>query len=239
MIWHIFLGGRKIKMTKVLIFDSSSLISLAMNGLYDEIAALKKVFNGKFIIPKEVKEEAIDKPLTIKKFELEALKLKKLYDTKVLESPSSLGINEKEVSIKAIEFMDKANATFHERNTNIRIMDLGESACIALSGMLNQRGIENVMVIDERTARMLTEKPENLEKLLIKKLHTNIRANRDNFKRFRGFKVIRSSELVYIAYKKGLVNLKGGPVLDALIYAVKFKGCSISEEEIGEIENIK
>ena len=212
---------------------------MAMNGLYEEIVLLKKIFNGKFIIPKEVREEAIDKPLTIKKFELEALKLKELYDTKVLESPSSLNIDEKEISVKAIEFMDKANATFHERNTNIRIMDLGESACIALSGILSQKGIENVMVIDERTARMLTEKPENLEKLLIKKLHTNIRADRNNFKGFRGYKIIRSAELVYIAYKKGLINLKKGPILDALLYAVKFKGCSISEEEIREIEEIE
>ena len=116
---------------KVLIFDSSSLISLAMNGLYDELVSLKKIFNGKFIIPKEVKAETIDKPLTIKKFELEALKLKELYDNKILESPSSINIDETEISIKAIEFMDKANSTFHERNTNIRIMDLGESACIA------------------------------------------------------------------------------------------------------------
>lgn len=224
---------------KALIFDSSSLISLAMNGLYDELVALKKIFNGRFIIPKEVKEETIDKPLTIKKFELEALKLKELLDNKILESPASLNINEREVSVNTQEFMNRANSTFHEGKNNIRILDLGESACIALSEILNKKGIENVMVVDERTARMLVEKPENLEKLLSKKLHTNIRADRDNFKKFKGFKIIRSAELVYLAYKKGLVNLKKGPVLDALLYAVKFKGCSISEEEIREIENIK
>ncbi|MBI2045694.1 hypothetical protein HYT23_06555 [Candidatus Pacearchaeota archaeon] len=224
---------------KALIFDSSSLISLAMNGLYDELVALKKIFNGRFIIPKEVKEETIDKPLTIKKFELEALKLKELLDNKILESPASLNINEREVSVNTQEFMNRANSTFHEGKNNIRILDLGESACIALSEILNKKSIENVMVVDERTARMLVEKPENLEKLLSKKLHTNIRADRDNFKKFKGFKIIRSAELVYLAYKKGLVNLKKGPVLDALLYAVKFKGCSISEEEIREIENIK
>ena len=86
---------------------------------------------------------------------------------------------------------------------------------------------------------MLVEKPENLKELLEKKMHTNVKLKESNFKEFNGFKIIRSTELIYIAYKKGLINLRGKEVLDALLYALKFKGCAISSEEIEEIKNIK
>ncbi|MEK6844901.1 MAG: hypothetical protein AABX44_01460, partial [Nanoarchaeota archaeon] len=60
---------------KVLIFDSGSLISLSMNGLLEELKKLKKIFNGEFIITKEVKKEVVDEPIKIKMYELEALKI--------------------------------------------------------------------------------------------------------------------------------------------------------------------
>lgn len=223
---------------KALIFDASTLISFAMNGLYDELRKLKGIFDGKFIITKEVKGEVIDRPLTIKRFELEALKIKQLLDEGVLELPSSLNISDKEISKNAYRFIEIANTTFKSRKDHIKLIDLGEASCVALARILEDRRIENVLAIDERTIRMLIEKPENLEKLLENKLHSEIILNKENLKRFKGFKIIRSTELVYLAYKKGLIDLKYGMVLDALLYAMKFKGCSISEEEIREVERI-
>ena len=223
---------------KVIIFDASTLITFAMNGLFDEFVALKKIFDGKFIITKEVKYEAIDRPSTIRRFELESLKIRKLFEDGVLEMPSSLKINDGEVTRLAMKILETANKSYSEHGKNIHLLDTGECSCLALSRILSEKDITNVIAVDERTTRMLIEKPENLEKLLEVKLHTNIKLNRENFKLFNGFKVIRSSELVYIAYKKGLVNLKKGAVLEALLYAVKFKGCSISEEEIKEIQRL-
>jgi len=221
---------------KILIFDSSTLISLAMNGLFEELKRLKKAFDGKFIITLEVKKEIIDRPLTIKRFELEALRLKGFFDEKVLEMPFSIGIKDAEITKKTEEILNVANKTFIGKGEGIKILDLGEASCLALSRILNDKGINNVIAVDERTMRMLIEKPENLAKLLGKKLHTQIISKRENFKSFRGFRIIRSAELVYIAYKKGLVNLHNGVVLDALLYAVKYKGCAISEQEIDEIK---
>ena len=85
-----------MKTQKAIIFDSSTLISFSMNGLLPELKALKKVFNGIFIITSDVKREVIDKPITIKRFELDALRLKQLLDENVLEMPVSLGINHKQ-----------------------------------------------------------------------------------------------------------------------------------------------
>ena len=46
---------------KIIIFDASTLITLVMNGLTEELRSLKKIFNGKFIITNEVKYEIVDK----------------------------------------------------------------------------------------------------------------------------------------------------------------------------------
>jgi len=223
---------------KVIIFDASTLISFAMNGLFEEFKDLKKIFSGKFIITKEVKREIIDKPITVKRFEFEALKLKQLVDEKILEMPDSLGIANEKISGKCREILNVANNTFFNKGENIRIVSAGEISCLALSKILNEKGIKNVVAVDERTARMLGEKPKSLEKLLQKKLHTKIISKKENFKFFKGFNFIRSSELIYIAYKKKLVKLKSKMVLDALLWALKYKGCAISNDEIEEIKKL-
>jgi hypothetical protein len=223
---------------KVIIFDSSSIINFTMNGLLDEFRELKKIFNGKFLIPQEVKEEIVDKPLQIKRFELEALKIKELFEEKILELPVSLGIDEAKISSRTKDLMNIANSTFSGRQNPIHIIDSGETACLVLSTLLSEKGIKNVISVDERTIRMLGEKPENLLDILRSKLHTQITSKKENYKFFAGFKFIRSSELIFIAYTKGLVKLKNSVVLDALLYALKFNGCAISEEEINEIKKL-
>jgi len=226
-------------MTKALIFDSSTLISLSMNGLLEYLGKLKEIFDGKFIITQEVKREVIDKPLTIKRFELEALRVRDLIYEKILEMPDSLGINHSEISNKTKEIMDIANNTFVEKNRNIHLISDGEASCMALSKILTQKKIQNVICVDERTIRMLSEKPENLRRLMEKKLHTRINSKTGNYNFLKGFRFIRSTELIYIAYKKKLINIKNGVLLDALLYALKFKGCSISDTEIEEIKKLK
>ena len=225
---------------KVIIFDAGPLISISMNGLLDLVKKLRGIFHGKFIITKEVKKEIIDKPIRIKRFELEALKIKQLLDDGILEFPTSLKISDAEISKKTEEILNIANNTFMSNKKSISIIHSGEASCLALSKILDQKKIKNVIAIDERTTRILGEKPENMKKLLGEKLHTNINPKPQNFKFFGGFKFIRSAELVYVAYKKGLVDIKDSELLlDALLYAVKFKGCAISNDEIREIKKLK
>ena len=223
---------------KAIIFDAGTIITLSMNGLLDVFRELKKQFNGKFLITEDVEYEIIKRPLKIKKFELGALRIKQLLDEKVLELPSSVGIKDSIIQEKTHWLLDTANKTFFVKEKYIHLIDRGETSCLALSELLSKKGIENVISIDERTTRMLCEKPENLHKLLETKLHTKIRFKKENLAYFSKFRFIRSSELVYIAYKKNLVNLKNENVLDALLYAVKYKGCSISRNEIEEMKRL-
>jgi len=177
--------------------------------------------------------EIINHPLEIKKFELEALKLNQLLKEGILEMPESLGIDSTQISNETKKLIEIANSTFFEnKEKEIHLIDSGETACLVLSKILTKKGIKNLIVIDERTTRLLSEKPENLKNLLTKKIHTNINIKKENLKSFSGIKMVRSAELMFIAYKKGLMDLKDKKTLDAVLYALKFKGCGISGKEI-------
>ncbi|MCX6749385.1 MAG: hypothetical protein NTW17_01405 [Candidatus Pacearchaeota archaeon] len=224
--------------SKAIIFDSGTLISFSMNGLTDTIKKLKGIFKGKFLITQQVKKEVIDVPLKIKKFELEALKIKALLDEGVLELPSSLGIKDFDIEIGDNKMLGIANSTFSGKGRDINLLDHGETSCLALSKILTEKGIKNVIAVDERTTRLLAEKPENLKNILEERMHTKITIKNQNIGIFKDFKIIRSTELVYVAYKRNLIELKGPQVLDALLYALKFKGAAISGDEIEQIKRM-
>ncbi len=221
--------------SKYLIFDSGPIINFAMNGILPILRKLKKKFNGEFLITKEVKQEIIDTPLNIKKYELEALQIKELFDEGVIKHADLSMQQVDELRDKREEIMNIANTTFYSNNRPIHIVEKGECAALALSLILRE---SNLVVVDERTTRMLCENPENIRKLLQKKLHTSITAKRKNYEFFKKFKIIRSTELAYIAYKKGLIELKDKKIIEALMYALKYHGCSISEEEIEEVKRM-
>ncbi len=221
---------------KAIIFDAGAVINFAMNGILDLLVKLKKGFDGKFIITEKVKEEAIDRPLTIKRFELEALMIKKLLDDGVLELPYSL-VKRNDILNARNELLDLLNHSYFAKGEFLKIVHGGGTSSLALSMILSKKGISNVVALDERTARMLVENPQNLRQLFADKFHTKVDLKKDlNF--LSGIKIIRSAELVYMAYKKGLVDLKDHDVLDALLYATKYKGCSISFEEIEKIKKM-
>lgn len=225
-------------MTKALIFDSGTLINLSMNGLLDILEKLKINCDCKFLVTREVKYEIIDRPIGIYRFELGALRVQNLIDQGVLEMPQSLGIKDEEISSKMRELMDIANRSVQIGGKWVKIVSEGEMSCLALSAKLSEIGIENLIAIDERTTRVLSENPENLQKLMSDKMHRNVHVEEGKLKDFSNFRFIRSSELVYAAYKKGAISLKGKKVLESLLYATKFKGAAISFEEIDVLKKM-
>jgi len=219
---------------KALIFDSGTLINFSMNGLLDILRELKKSFNGKFLITREVEKEIIINPMKMQKYKLGALRLKEIIEDKTLELPESVGVSSGEVSLKMKKYFAYANNLFYRGRASIKLIDSGEASTLALSSLLNEKGIRNVIAIDERTTRMLFESPEDLKELMEKKLHISI--NTGKFSSLDNFKFIRSVELVYIAFKKKLIKNK--EMLDAVLYGTKFKGAAVSDKEIKEIEKL-
>ncbi|MDD5193141.1 MAG: hypothetical protein PHF67_01000 [Candidatus Nanoarchaeia archaeon] len=222
--------------SKYLIFDAGPIINFAMNGMLPILEKLKKEFKGEFLITKEVKREIIDYPLTIKKYELEAMQIKDLFDRNIIKHAD---ITPEQVDLlreKREEIMSVANSLFHSNKEEIHLLDKGECATLALSSILKE---PSVIVIDERTARMLCENPENLRKLMEKKLHVPIKARREDYGFFKKFSIIRSTELAMIACKKDLFDIKDPMIFEAVLYGLKYKGCSISETEINEVKKCK
>jgi len=166
------------------------------------------------------------------------LKIENLLDSKILEMPESLNVDSNEIRAITQEILRKANHSFIARNEAMHIIDEGEASCLALSKILDGKNIENMIAIDERTTRVLGEKPENLQKLFERKFHTGVKLDKDSLPSIKNAKFIRSSEIVYVAWKKSIVNLKDSKALDALLYATKFKGTAISFEEINELKKL-
>ncbi|MFH1823352.1 MAG: hypothetical protein ABH817_01385 [archaeon] len=218
---------------KYLIFDSSSIITLALNDLLYILEPLKKKFKGEFLIPYSVQEELIDNPIKTKRFMLEALMIKKL----ILNNTLKVYPRNPELVKKEKQFLEIANHTFFSHKTPIELIHKGESACLALYSLLDG---EKSLVIDERTTRVLCEAPDNLRKLMESRLHKKIHPERKNYEFFKGINIIRSCELALIALKKKIIDLPATQkeVIRAILYAEKFKGCSISEKEILSLNSI-
>ncbi|MBI3334532.1 hypothetical protein HYZ97_03530 [Candidatus Pacearchaeota archaeon] len=225
-------------MKKALIFDSGTLINLSMNGLLYILPALKQRLKGVFLITEAVKREIIDRPMHVLRFELGALRLQQLLDSRILEMPASLGIQEQTLQEETNLLLDKANHYLQVDGRWITIVSEAEISCLALSDECARLNIENLIAIDERTTRLLAEKPENLEQLMSKRLNQHVKLIAQDYSIFAKYRFIRSSELVYVAYKKNLLQLQGKKALEAALYATKFHGAAISFEEIEQLKKL-
>lgn len=225
-------------MTKALIFDSGTLINLSMNGLLYILEHLRRNFDGKFLITKAVKSEIVDRPMEIKRFELGAIRIQNLIDAGIIEFPQILGVSDEQLERETKELMERANHFIQFKGNYMNIVSEAEISCLALSSELEKNNIDCMIAMDERTTRVLCENPESLAKMMSEKMHMNIKKASRSSHIFPNYKFIRSTELVFVAYKKGIINIHGKNVLDALLYATKFKGSSISFEEIEELKKV-
>ena len=222
-------------MKRVLIFDAGPLISLTMNGILYIVERLKKDFDGEFIITPAVKREVIDRALNIKKYSLEAIKVRSLLERGILKMSSDF-VNDNNLKKETSKILSEINKIYSANKEKIRPIQEGEASCMAFANLCN---CENLIVIDERTTRLLTESPENVRVLLERKLHAKVRMYKGDLRNFSKYRYIRSPELAYVAYKKNLFDLKSdAQLLDALLYGLKFKGAAISSKEIEEIKKL-
>lgn len=222
---------------KYLIFDAGPIISLTMNGLLGVLEKLKENFDGEFILTPNVKREVVDRPMKIKKYQWEAIQVRDLIDRGVLKYCSDfISIEKLDRETKKISKIANSFLSSSKTGEKIKLIHEGEAACLAFASLCK---CESVIVIDERTTRLLTESPANLKKLMERKLHFPLKTDNSKLAEFKKFKFIRSSELIYVAYKKGLIPYKKDKnTLDAILYSLKFKGTAISNEEIEEMKRL-
>ena len=225
---------------KSIVFDTGPIISLAVNDLLWILEPLSKRFDGKFYISEAVKRELVDKPMKIKRFKFEALRVMRYVDDRILNV-----MNVGELRERTEYLLNLANTCFKVHNRWIKIVHYAEMESLAAATMLNS----DALVIDERTTRVLIEEPERLKNIMESKLHIKISVNYKNIKAFqekiRQIKLIRSVELVAVSYELGLLdrylpNIKNAKkeLLDSVLWGLKLNGCAISSSEIEKLVKI-
>ena len=221
---------------KILFFDAGPVISLVMSRLPWILPELKQKFGGKFYLTPAVQRELVERPLSVKRYEFEALQVMKFIREGTLEVYKN--VPQKKVR----ELQTLANSSFTIRGKPMDIIQSGEMESVAAALQLNAG-----VVMDERTLRLFIENSAELQNILEYRFSRKIRADKTKIKQFSGqlqeMPIIRSTELVGIAYKLGLLDGfippgKDGKetLLDAVLWATKYNGCAITEHEIEEIK---
>ena len=222
---------------KCLVFDSGPIISLTTNNLLWILEPLKNQFKGDFYITEGVRKELVENPLQSRKFKFEALQVEQQIEKGILKV-----INDPKIKSKGFELMNITNSCFKADNNPIKIVQLAEMETIAFALIYGAEGI----VVDERVTRLLIESPEMIKETMRKRLHANINVNTSNLKTIndetRDLRIIRSVELVTIAYELGIldkfvVNIPNAKkeLLSSILWGVKLNGGSVSEREIDEL----
>ncbi|MBN2127289.1 MAG: hypothetical protein JW703_02755 [Candidatus Diapherotrites archaeon] len=219
---------------KKIVVDSSTIICIAEKCLTPVLAEFVKKNNIELILPSSVYIESVKKPLQIKRFELNALMIKKM----IQDGTVTVAQNDAELIAKSNEIISLANNVFWAGNKPFELLHLGEAEVLALAGKINA----SFVGVDERTARVLIESPKRLKTIIEKRNDVELTIDKDslnNLKRIVGnLSFIRSVELMALAFQQGLFCNQlgdGFESLKATLYALKFAGCAISEKEIEEL----
>ncbi len=222
-----------------LIFDTSSIISLATNNLLDKLSEMKKMFKGDFLISNAVKKEIIENPITNRKYKFEAILISSLIQNNIFRIYPKINIEQKTMRVLEI-----SNNIYSAYGNPIHILDKAEVETLVLTQLL-----KGVFVVDERSIRLLVEDYRKLAMLLERKLDTKIKINTQNLKLFKSeisnVSIVRSAELMTIAFEKGLFKEYESSyagkkdILDGVLWGLRLRGCAISTEEIEELIKIE
>lgn len=224
---------------KRLIFDSGPIITLTMNGLLWMLDPLREKFDGQFVITDKVKSELVDRPMHIKRFKFEALKVLRQISEKNLQ----ILIDER-VDVKTELLLNLANKIYVAKGHPIKLIHPAEMQVVAAGVVLGA----DALVIDERSMRQIIEDPLQLKEHMQAKLHTHIKIDEKALAQFqeevKGLKIIRSFELIVMAFELGILdryvthdeahfvpNIRM-ELLDAALWSAKLNGCAVTEREI-------
>lgn len=221
---------------KRIIVDASTLISISQKCMIKILRNLAEKESIQFVIPETVYYEAVQHPLEIKRFELNAIRIRGLIDSgHIVVQRSDAKLHELIAEIEKI-----VNTLFYTGNRNLQLIQKGEAEALAVAKYLNA----NILAIDERTTRMLIERPKEMMKFLSRRHHTEIKIDKHWLKQFQDFvgkvTVIRSTELVAFAYESGCFSEElpeTRSALEAALFAVKYAGCAVSADELMQFMN--
>jgi len=225
-------------MTQIVV-DSSSLITISGNCFINLLKHLTEQEKISFLMPESVYYESVQKPVKIKRFELNAIRIRDCVEEgylKLIKTTPSIKRTMEELSTVSANI-------YNVKGKNFRLIDLGEAETLALMKEINSE----LLLIDERTTRMLIEEPQNVLEFLQRRHRCNVEFDHESIQKFSDLfgkiKIIRSVELIALSYENGCFAKemhKTKQALEAALYAAKFAGCAVSFEEIkGFLKNVR
>ncbi|MDO8625476.1 MAG: hypothetical protein Q7R47_05315 [Candidatus Diapherotrites archaeon] len=216
-----------------IVFDSSVLISISEKCFLRVLRRFGEKNNVRFLVPESVFEETVIRPQSIRRFELNAVRLKSAVADGWLELVPSSSSTRAHYS----NIAQWSNHLFFVDNRPLELLHLGELEALAV---YKDRKAD-ALAIDERTCRMMLEDPGRLRSLISKRQDQKIDVDTSNLKNFSDFfgkpVVVRSCDLLALAFRQGLfaddlVSSRQG--IEAALWAVKFAGCAVSGLEIDQ-----
>ncbi len=207
-----------------IVFDAGPLISLSntcLLGVLDYIDA-------DFLITPAVYKEVYLYPVRKKMYSWSARQIES-YIGKKLKLRS---LTPTEMSL--VEELGKLlNSAFYTSRGPIKILHPGELEAVVLASRTDK-----LLVMDERTLRLVIEDPELLRARLSRKIHRWVKVDKRRLEEGReiikDIFVVRSVDLVAYAYEKGFLRWMKDDreALRSALYSLKYGGCAVSEGEI-------
>jgi predicted nucleic acid-binding protein len=215
------------------VIDTGTMITLSGTCLMNVFKGFVRANNIELIVSSTVAEESVWKPITNKRFALNAARIKYAMAEKTVQViPSNQEISNMEQRI-----LNVANNCFYAQGNPMKIIQAGEAEALALAKIFGAKAL----FVDERTTRSLIENPIRLKQVLERRQEQEITMNEANINTMRNMfpklLMFRSVDLIAAAYEQGLFNHElahGKLELEAALYAAKFNGCAVSEKEIQE-----
>lgn len=223
-------------MQKNIICDSSALISLADTCNIGALAFLTQL-GIRFYITPGVKDEIINRPLTIRKYAFSAARLQKNVNDNTLRFVTSTTLHQQTQKI-----LETANHMIRVDKKPLELLQLGEAECIAAFASVSA----DALLIDEKTTRMLIENPYKFRETIAAEYKQDAALDTQKRGEFeeaaKGITCMRSAELLAYAYRKGFFDEykeNRDTAFKASVYSLREAGCSLTSTEILEYEALE
>ena len=225
---------------KQIVADSSSIISISQSCLINILARFLKKTNLEILIPKSVEFESVERPISIHRFELNAVRI-----MNVLQSEFDNSVpHSKEVDAITKKILLSSNNLFHLKGKSLRIIQEGEAEALALCYVKNIP----FLLVDERTTRLLVEDPMQLKAFIERRYDRKFEINVSELKKiepyFKNLKIIRSVDILALAFEENSFSPdlpQSKQALQAALFGAKYSGCAVAAQEIfdfvGKIKN--
>jgi len=207
------------------ISDTGPIISLSTTCLLSVLRSLP----FEILVPPSVVDELVTFPMRTKQHKFGAIRVQDVLRRGIIKT-AALSRRVRDMAGE-IDFL--ANHTFFYHHRPLRILHRGEIEALALA-----EDTDRVLCVDERTTREIVEDPEAIRQRLERHVHGRVTIDKEHMDELLSIVgdilIIRSVELVALAAEHGAFSKYVGELdaLEAALYALKFAGCSVSEEEI-------